>query len=66
MSDRNRFKERREALGLTAEQAAVKIGCTLGTLYSWERGDTRPQYESLARMATAYRTSADWLLGLTD
>lgn len=62
----NRYKERREQLHLTAEEAAAKCNCTLGTLYSWERGDTKPQADSLARMARAYGVSADWLLGLTD
>lgn len=62
----NRFKERREQLHLTAEEAAVKVGCTLGTLYSWERGDTKPHADSLAKMAKAYAVSADWLLGLTE
>lgn len=60
----NRFKERRNELGLTAEQAAVKIGVTLGTLYSWERGDTKPNAKALADMAVAYNISADWLIGL--
>ncbi|SDR68735.1 helix-turn-helix transcriptional regulator [Parafannyhessea umbonata] len=60
----NRFKERRNELGLSAEQAAVKIGVTLGTLYSWERGDTKPNAKKLADMAVAYEVSADWLIGL--
>lgn len=62
----NRFKERRKELHLSAEEAAVKIGCKLGTLYSWERGDTKPQAESLANVAKAYDVSTDWLLDLTE
>lgn len=62
----NRFKERREDLHITAEQAASAIGVTVGTLYSWERGDTKPNAEPLRRMAIAYDVSADWLLGLDE
>lgn len=62
----NRFKERREQLKLTAEEASVRIGITVGTLYSWERGETKPHAESLIKMARAYDTTADWLLGLSE
>ena len=55
----NRFKERREDLRMTAEQAASVIGVTVWTLYSWERGDTKPNAEPLKRMAIAYNVSAD-------
>lgn len=60
----NRFKQRRKEVGLTAEQAAVKLGVSLGTLYSWERGDTQPRADTLARMVHVYGVTSDWLLGI--
>lgn len=58
-----RFREARKAAGMSAEQAAVKLGVSISTLFSWERGQYLPRANDIRRMATIYDVSADYLLG---
>jgi len=36
------LRELRKALGLKAEELAALLGCTVATLYRWERGRQKP------------------------
>lgn len=46
-----RIKEWRERKGLTQEQAATRIGVTLGTFCRWEKGKRSPTGLAKAAMA---------------
>lgn len=54
-----RLKQRREALGLTQEQFAEKIGVTSNYISSLERGMSFPRYENLILILNGLETSAD-------
>jgi transcriptional regulator with XRE-family HTH domain len=36
------LREKRRALGLKAEELAALLGCTVATVYRWERGRQKP------------------------
>ena len=36
------LREKRKALGLKAEELAALLGCTVATVYRWERGRQKP------------------------
>lgn len=59
-----RYKEKREAAKLTAQQAAVRLGVAISTISNWERGVSHPDALKLADMAELYGCSADELLGI--
>lgn len=63
----DRLKERREALGLTQGELAVRIGVTLNMVYRYETENAaEPNSGTLAKLADALGVSADWLLDRTD
>jgi transcriptional regulator with XRE-family HTH domain len=45
------LKSRREALGLTQDELAERLGVPLDTLSAWERGDGRPEAEGMLKLA---------------
>ena len=59
-----RYREARERAGLKPEEACVKLGISIGTLYNWEGGKTKPDAHDIRVMAETYGTSADYLLGI--
>ena len=59
-----RYREARERAGLKPEEACVRLGISIGTLYNWEGGKTTPAADNVRAMATVYQTSADYLLGI--
>lgn len=59
-----RYREARERAGLKPEEACVRLGISIGTLYNWEGGKTTPDADNVRAMATVYQTSADYLLGI--
>ncbi len=62
-----RLRERRENAGLTQGQVAAYEGCDVNYISKLERGTNHPNvWPLLARLAERYRTTADYLLGLTD
>lgn len=61
-----RFKRMRRAAGLSKEAAALKVGCSYGTLTNYESGRTEPTAQMLLAMSEAYRCSVDDLLGTAD
>jgi len=46
-----RLRMLREKAGLTPQEVADKMGVTIYTVYSWERGHTFPQVEQLLLLA---------------
>lgn len=58
------YREAREAVGLTAQVAATKIGVSITTLISWENGKTSPNAESVICLCKLYGCTADELLGI--
>lgn len=62
-----RYKRARKAAGLSQDGAARAIGCSKGTVQTWESGDRVPgEARLIVGAARAYGVSADYLLGLTD
>jgi len=59
-----RLRAARAAAQLSQEKVAEKIGVTAQTVASWEQGRTTPNATDLARLATVYAVSSDWLLAL--
>ena len=63
MNEQN-YRKARERAGIKAEQAAVELGVSISTLFSWERGDTSPNADTLKDMAHLYGMKIDYLLAL--
>lgn len=63
-NEKRRYREARERAGLKPEEACVRLGISISTLYNWEKGRTKPDARDLRAMAEAYGTSADYLLGM--
>jgi transcriptional regulator with XRE-family HTH domain len=57
-------RRRREALGLSREQLAVRAGVSFETLGAVERGDNDARTSTVLAIATALETTPDALLGL--
>lgn len=62
----SRLRERRERLGKTQLTAAKELGISNVQLSRYESNDRKPEPELLGRFAEYYRTTADYLLGLTN
>ena len=62
-----RLVERREAMGLTQGEAAAGTGVTTSYVSNLENGYSTPVTVALfAALAYTYRTTVDYILGLTD
>lgn len=57
-----RIKEARLALGITAVEAARRIGISRQRYSLYERGVNEANYEMLLRIGEAFGVSVDWLL----
>ncbi|MBK8772683.1 MAG: helix-turn-helix transcriptional regulator [Rhizobiales bacterium] len=66
MSLGERLKEQRLRTKLTAGQIAVALGFSDVFIYQLESGVKKPSLDTLIRLARRYKTSTDYLLGLTD
>lgn len=63
----NRIRERRKALGLTAEDLGSRIGKDRATIYRYENGDIEKlPLNVLTPLANALCTTPDYLMGWTD
>ena len=58
------YRKARQEAGITPERAAAALEISIGTLFSWERGDTSPTGPQIKKLAKLYNCSADYLLGL--
>lgn len=63
-----RIAQRREELGLTQDQLALKAGLKAGqkSLTRYETAASPPSLDSLIKLAIVLETSLDWLVGFTD
>lgn len=61
-----RIKEFRKKNNLTQSNLANLMRTTQDTISLWELGKSYPDAENIVRMAKLFRTSADYLLGLTN
>lgn len=59
---RTNLRNARLAVGLTAEEAARKIGVHPNSLLMWERGETEPLGRRLLDLSKLYQKSPDELL----
>ncbi len=59
----NRFRECREASGLTQKYVALTLGVKGPSVSNWESGKTTPTTENVAALAKLYNVSVDYLLG---
>lgn len=57
-----RLRELRKARGLSQEAVADRLGTKQTYVSRWERGDVRPTYEYLVRLADIYDTSLDHIV----
>ena len=61
-----RIKQFRKKNNLTQGALANLMRTTQDTISLWELGKSYPDAESIVRMAKLFRTSSDYLLGLSD
>ena len=57
-----KIKEARLALGITATEAARRVGISRQRYSQYERGQYEANYEMLLRIGEAFGVSVDWLL----
>jgi transcriptional regulator with XRE-family HTH domain len=58
-----RFKQMREAAGMSQSQLARAADVPVGSLQQWEQGRRTPLLDAAARVARALRVSLDELAG---
>ena len=56
----------RQEKGITQAAVAEAIGVTLRQYYRFERGEQKPGFDNLRKLADFFDVSADYLLGRTD
>lgn len=61
-----RFKECREAAGISQKSAAITVGVKPPSMSDWESGRTSPTCDKLIRLASLYGVSIDELLGVSN
>lgn len=59
----NNFREYRLKSGLSAQEAATEMGIGITTMFNWEKGRTKPNYEKVLKMCEMYKTDPNSLLG---
>ena len=55
------IRPRRRAAGMTLEELAAAVGCTLQAVSCWERGQTLPTADRLPQLARALGCTIDEL-----
>ena len=61
-----RLKDLREIKNLTQEELCQKINCKQQAYSLYENGKRALPYELLINLANYYKTSTDYILGLTN
>lgn len=62
MNMSTRILQRRNALQLTQEELAKRIGVSRVSVSQWERGDTSPKGENFHKLVQVLQVSAQWLI----
>ena len=67
MTTGQRIKERRKAIGLSAEQVAAELSVSAATIYRYEKGDIEklPGY-ILEPLSKILRTTPNYIMGWAD
>lgn len=60
----SRLRKLREYQRLSQEQVAQRLGLSKNAIYFYENDSREPSNATLRRMASLYKTSIDYLLGL--
>jgi len=60
------LKNARKAAGFTQAELAAKIGITQSGYSDWERGETKIDGDSLAKLSAILGVSIDYIVGKTD
>lgn len=63
---RNRLREVRETRKLSQAMLGRLAGCGQEKISFYETGKSKPQYQTLVRLADALQISTDYLLGRTE
>ena len=58
-----RLRNARETANMSQEQMASRIGVTMGTIASWEKGLSAPRANRLQMLASLLNVPLLWLLG---
>ncbi|MBI3929878.1 MAG: helix-turn-helix transcriptional regulator [Armatimonadetes bacterium] len=58
-----RLYDLRTRWGLSASQAAHRVGCSVSSIFNWEAGVEMPPARFLRRLAETYRVTVEELLG---
>lgn len=61
-----RLKSLRQESGFTQQEVANKIGINRGSYSNWENGKREPTLENVVKLAKLFKTTTDFLLGVTD
>jgi transcriptional regulator with XRE-family HTH domain len=61
-----KLRELRQELGMTQLQVANRIGVTSSIVSAYENDVRQPSYTALIKLATLFRVSTDYLLGVTE
>lgn len=61
-----RLKELRKKRGLSQKEAAAYLGLKAASISAYESNSKTPSVEILEKMAILYRTSVDYILGLSE
>lgn len=56
----------REQSGMTQQDLAMRLGVTRSSVNSWEMGISTPTTDKIADLALLFKTSADYILGITS
>lgn len=62
----SRIQEQRKKLGLTQPQLAESLSMSLNTVKQLETDRVKPSIETLEKLTTMFKVSADYLLGYAD
>lgn len=61
-----RLKDLRSQKNLTQKQVAQRVGLAVSAISSYESGARYPSYSTLAKLASIYHVSCDYLIGMSD
>ncbi len=60
------LKSERIRAGLTVQELADYVGCSIGTVYNWESGRVEPGGKEIRKLSKAFGCTADYLVGISD
>ena len=66
MEFKDRLRNFREELNLSAAQVAVQFDKSEGAIRMWETGRSKPDADTLIKLAEYFNCTTDYLLGLSD